>query len=445
MKIEYILIKDKNDFCPTIASFKSWLSANSRVDFISDKKVNIDEITFDYDLKQSEVEHSDESVFWLTVRVDSDEKTPNDKAVDLQKADDILHRINEQAHLFNINIVWDDISSYYAKELYPKISELENEIRKVIYVFMMKTVGKEWLKRYTPKEVQKSIKDNAQKREGKENLVECQLNYADFIDLILFFTKPYSLKDNYQEMICKLKQEESYSGEIVKHIIEEYERKSNWDRYFSEITELENLDEKGSALYLYRNAVAHNKYIREKDYDKAISLITEVKSAFDKCLEYIDKLELNDSQSTAIEAIANETISPIMPKVTMLSEFANYLGNAFYLQSDFGPNIASIIKNVSALYKSFDVDRYRDGIMRTADITKEIYQRFSGFSVDTSYAEEISKEWNRISSGMVLNNEIESVNNVDRIINESKENELDGTESGIDECSQCKDDAENTK
>ena len=426
MKIEYILIKDKNDFCPTIASFKSWLSANSRVEFISDEKVNIDNVTFDYELKQSEVEHSDESVFWLTMRVDSDDKTSNDKAIDLQKADDILHRINEQTHLFNINIVWDDISSYYAKELYPKISELENEIIKVIYVLMMKNVGKEWLKRYTPKEVQKSIKDNAQKRDGKENLVECQLNYADFIDLILFFTKPYSLKDNYQEMICKLKQEESYSGEIVEHIIEEYERKSNWDRYFSEITELENLDEKGSALYLYRNAVAHNKYIRRKDYDEAISLITEVKSAFDKCLEYIDKLELNDSQSTAIEAIANETISPIKPKVALLSEFANYLGNAFYLESDLGPNIANIIKNVSTFSKSFDVDRYRDSILRTTGITKEIAQRLSDFSVDTSYVEEVSKEWARISSGMALNNEIEDVNNADQVINESRESKLDG-------------------
>lgn len=145
MKMEYIFVKKKDDFCGTIDSFKSWLAANMRIRFTRYKTVSIDNEKYIFGLRQVEVERNDETVYLLTIKVASGVDNKLVEVSRLQKVDEIIHRINKRNEMFSINMIWDDVSIYYGKQLYPLITELESEIRKVIYYFMIKAVGNNWM------------------------------------------------------------------------------------------------------------------------------------------------------------------------------------------------------------------------------------------------------------------------------------------------------------
>lgn len=77
----------------------------------------------------------------------------------LEKFDSLIHRINEECgNQFKINTIWDDVSIYYSQKLYPAMIEIENVLRKLIYRFMIKTVGSSWFSYSTPLSVKDAMK-----------------------------------------------------------------------------------------------------------------------------------------------------------------------------------------------------------------------------------------------------------------------------------------------
>ena len=90
MKIEYLLIKKKNDICSDIDSFKSLLSSNTRLSFKDDKTLCIGKDSYSYALSVSEPESIGEVVFNLSVK--TTEKDDNG-AKALEEFDKLLHRL----------------------------------------------------------------------------------------------------------------------------------------------------------------------------------------------------------------------------------------------------------------------------------------------------------------------------------------------------------------
>lgn len=70
-----------------------------------------------------------ENIFHLTAEI-----AQKDESVKiLGDFDRIMRRINEETgHMFQMNTIWDDVSDYYRKALYPSITEIESLLRKVI-------------------------------------------------------------------------------------------------------------------------------------------------------------------------------------------------------------------------------------------------------------------------------------------------------------------------
>lgn len=101
------------------------------------------------------------------------------------------------------------------------------------------------------------------------------------------------------------------TSDIIKRISDDYEPKSNWERYFSD-----KLGDKGSkkfseewsSLYNIRNKVAHGRPINSNDFKKANVLINNFKTVFKKCIEIIDTLEISAEEAIAVEAVAQQVI-----------------------------------------------------------------------------------------------------------------------------------------
>ena len=303
MKIEYIFTKKKDDFCNNKAGFIDYLKSNVRISF-SDNFITIDKKKFSYKLSENTVEKTNEIVFHLTITPSL--KTPDKQIEALEIADGILQRINEKYHMFCICTIWDDVSIYYAENLYSPIEHLENQLRKIIYLFMINNLGSTWIEHNIPDQVKESIANT--KKKCNNTYDDNILYYADFIVLSRFFFTKYALNSDYQKLIGKLKKEENQTKEKINELIGQFESKSNWERYFADKIKIENLESKWQILYGYRNNVAHSKCIRKKEYEEALALIDELKKAFDECLKIVDDVEISEEQSEAVEKVATVTI-----------------------------------------------------------------------------------------------------------------------------------------
>ena len=245
MKIEYLLIKSNNDFCSSVEQFKSLLCSNKRV-FLTADEIKFSGTSIAYTLTSQEVtwKKNKEVVFYFTVEGENPKK--------LEELDALLHRINDNCgNQFMINTIWDDVSIHYTNKLYPEMVQVENLLRKLIYRFMIKTAGSAWFGDTTPEAVKEAIKNTAGKNRMEELPTEDQLYLADFIQLGLFFFENYTTKPFGQDVIKRLKEAststesagENLRSEIVA-LIETYEAKSNWDRYFADKIEVDDLYEK---------------------------------------------------------------------------------------------------------------------------------------------------------------------------------------------------------
>ena len=300
MTIEYLLTKSTDDFCNTKEQFISQLLTNSRLE-IKGKTIKFSKSKLSYSLELDTVKHNNnrETVFYFTVSCTEKEENAVET---LGEFDALLRRICEE--MFVINTIWDPVSMYYAKLLYPKIIEVENMLRKIIYRFMIKTVGSDWYNDATPEDVKKSIK-HVQDKNSHENMASDQLYNADFIQLKDFFFKHYSIRQLTPNSFLSLSDtlsssEDSISVDKLKEFIALYEMKSNWDRYFAGKIQVEDLGKKWEELYTYRNKVAHCKRINKKEYEKANALITELTSAFNACIGSISTIELTNEQTEAV-------------------------------------------------------------------------------------------------------------------------------------------------
>lgn len=307
MRKEYLFVKKKDDFCNTIEQFKNMLLSNSRIE-LQGKQLKIGQQRLEYSINQDNIERVHEVVFFFCIS-GMDDESEEQQLKALECADALIRRIIEQYKIFYINTIWDDVSIYYGKALYPKIVNIENLLRKVIYIFMIKNLGSKWVEQAIPKEVRESIQKTQDKNGDKVHnmLVDC-LYSADFIQLGTFFFASYARQLDYQKLIRNLKLTENQTKEKLDELIEQYEAKSNWERYFSEKIDVENLEEKWRKLYGYRNQVAHSKNIDKDDYDNAMRLIQELETAFNACLEHVNYITLTSEECEAVETVAEKTI-----------------------------------------------------------------------------------------------------------------------------------------
>lgn len=315
MKTEYLLIKTKKDFCSNKEQFKNLLLSNSRIT-IEDSTIKLAQDSFTYGLIMQDVtwKNKHEVVFYLTIEAKSSgTEIDNDSiCAALERFDIFLQRVNSECgNQFKINTIWDDISIYYAKKLYPQMIEIENLLRKVIYRFMIKIAGSAWFDMTVPKEVKEAIKKTEDKNHLEDAVETEQLYYADFIQLGAFFFQPYTARPFSQDIIKSLKKfvAEKTLNDHISELLETYEAKSNWDRYFAGKIPVDDLYDKWRRLYAFRNNVAHAKKLRKTDYDESVGLIAELSKAFDSCLNHMDDVELTEAESEAVQEVAKETVS----------------------------------------------------------------------------------------------------------------------------------------
>ena len=380
MKLEYILIKKKDDFCNNDEQFKNLLLTNRRI-FIKDNNyLEFSKTVFSYTLSSKEVKvpKNTEIVYFFNIFAFTSECSETAKK--LEDFDELLRRINTKlGNHFTINIIWDDVSIYYAKKLYPLLANVENLLRKIIYSLMINVAGGSWFNKTVPNKVKNSIEETQKKNKLKtKEIRENQLYYADFIQLVNFLFLPYTLKPIDQDAIVKIRDCFNNNPKDLIAILDNYTPKSNWERYFAEKISIKDLPEKWNKLYGYRNQVAHTKRIKKAEYEDAVTIISELDSAFNSCLESIDNISMTVDETNAIQEVVNETIGPVISAIrdenNGNSLFSIPSGITIIEKYDGVISAAKVIGSASGyILPKFNIGKeIGSGLLQFSDVSKKI-------------------------------------------------------------------------
>ncbi len=404
MKIEYILTKKEDDFCDSVERFKNLLSTNSRITF-ENSKIKFSNVALDYSIKTEKIQNKKERIFQLVFISNNSDESRSVKH--LEKIDKLFKRIIRESGIkFKLNTIWDEVSQYYCKSCYPRINEIENLMRKLIFRFMIKNIGSDWVKKSFPQKLRENIEKIAEKNEAK-GLLENSLYEADFIQLIEFIFIPYPKNRDINKLFEMINAAEKLD-DLEK--AKEFQPKSNWERYFSSIIQIDDLEDKWRKLYKYRNKVAHNKPLTKDDNKNIVSISEEIKKALSKVLDGLDDIVVDNSDKEMISEVAKDSISiyPIYPafvkafinmqKLTINSDMLNNIGNLGKLAVDtgilksFAGNIQKLsidtsiiknIKNTSKLAKSSEIFK---NLERASNLSKKFEK------LDNIYKENNSDE-----------------------------------------------------
>lgn len=287
MHVEYLLVIDsKGSFCSDISSFKNLLVTSPDISLEGDS-IKYKNIVVEFQIQLKKMEEV-KNAFHVKFIYDSKNNMEEFEGF-MRLINGIFYRISK-----NINTLRDDISLYYSELAYPKIHQVENLMRKLITKFMITNVGINWTEKHVPNEV-KTERGNA-KADSNTNY----LYTLDFIQLSNILFKKYSpfTTDELFKKISNIKDDDDIELEDLKKFIPT----SNWDRYFSEIVNVEGerLKKIWENIYEIRNRVAHNNILEKRDFDEINRYVLEVKKTLEQAVDNLDKISVSDKEKEII-------------------------------------------------------------------------------------------------------------------------------------------------
>jgi hypothetical protein len=296
VKVEYLLpFNTKDGICKDIQSFNSLLQSHTDIT-ITSSKLKFKGSSYEYSVNMNEVPDQDCTVFHVTLEISH----ITDKFREMLKSFKKVVGVHLKD---DIQIIWDGIGFEWSKQLYPRIYQVENLMRKLISKFMLINLGIGWHKSVTPLEVKDSIKQSRTTNHGI-------LYEVDFIQLSHFLFKQYALKDasKLPDVIS-----EALDGDLTAEKREEildFIPKNNWDRYISKIVdcESEQLKKKWTNLYTIRCKVAHNSSMSVTDFDDGIKLCDFLEPILQSAFNSLSNVKIPKDK---IENISLNTIGTI--------------------------------------------------------------------------------------------------------------------------------------
>jgi len=346
--VEYLFpFNTKDGLCKNISSFNSLLSAHSDIS-IKTNKITFKNSSYSYKITLDEVPNQHYSVFHVAFEI----SRTTEKFRDMLKA----IRKTVGVHLKDdIQIIWDGIGFEWSKALYPRIYTIENSLRKLISKFMLINLGVGWHKSSVPKEVKTSIKAP----NFKEN--HTILYELDFIQLAHFLFKPYSIKDinDLPSVISKML--DKSLSETEKKEIENYIPKNNWDRYFNDVVdcESEQLNNKWTKLYEIRIKVAHNKSLKEVDYNTGNELCDFLQPIIDDAIESLNVLEIPEEEREAISLNSMSTLNEsIKPFIENYQTFTTGLSETIKANQEIFTNINAVIQPIQSILETSNAGNF---------------------------------------------------------------------------------------
>ncbi|UTY59811.1 HEPN domain-containing protein [Massilia sp. erpn] len=296
MRVEYLVIVEANSpFCRDKVAFNNFLQSDADIKI---HKNSLRHKGFEciYELTGGDAEGEKNRFFHVKLECRTDEHLEDFHEL-LKAVRTLLHKSSDKKP----QILWDDVSFYYAQKAYPLVHQIENLMRKLITKFMLTNVGLGWTKEAMPDDL---------KKDARSEVADNNNNYlyeTDFKDLSTFLFDEYRTND-IRALNEKIR---GFDGENIPTAeLKAFLPKSNWERYFKEYVHCEGtyLQSRWEKLYKLRCKIAHNNTFNRGDFDQTVILIDEVTPKIAGAIANLDRVEVpEDERDELAEIVAIRT------------------------------------------------------------------------------------------------------------------------------------------
>ena len=224
----------------------------------------------------------------------------------MKEIDKAIITNNKLSKNYIIITSYDSISEYQCNKVYPKLNEFERKFRKLLFITYTAQFKKAYFESTTSKELQTKAKEKIKNRNA-EYRIQQYLYSLDFYDFKqLLFDKSWNEYDEKQlhKYLKKHSDLRELTDSEIRNKILSIHPTNDWERLFSNKgldEDFENIIVKIGEL---RNIVAHNKIIKEDQYN-------ELNEMLDNSIITIDEA-INITETEDFKRINSEKISETM-------------------------------------------------------------------------------------------------------------------------------------
>lgn len=313
---------------------------------------------------------------------------------------------------FHFLKVYDGLSEYYCKKLYPLYAAYERKVRYMILLMVTRSYGDKWIDNTIDDDTKTSISEKARSGFSNINMDEV-LEYFDLAELENYlFLPPKVDTNNYlHNELTDEKMESLDKDKICSLIRRVRDPKSLWERVFAEIGDVGEWKASMHDIHDVRNSVAHQKKITTQQYNETISRLKNINTKLDKAIE---------------SAITREIELP--KKIDILGNFATMTGKLLSKSINvdlIGSVLLSFSKRISELVKPIE-NNFQESLVNAI---KDSALKYSAIDVNAGYKEAMEKlatSFTWYDSTEEINNALEaSKKEFERIGNAWKQYEID--------------------
>lgn len=317
----------------------------------------IDRSTFEYEINQS----VDKERCFLTISSDGNiretAKNIENMAIDINTSGILKY--------FHILKIYDGLSEYYCKKLYPKYAQYERKLRYMILIIVTKAYGAGWIENTVDENAKQSISGRAHNSFSNLKMDEI-LEYLELgeIENYLFLPPDIDVKMCLEKEFTPEKIDSLEKEEICLLLDKIRNPKCLWERVFTEIGDVNEWKKYMKDIHNIRNSVAHQKKITPKQYYDTLKQLNNINCELNSAIEVAVSKEITESKKIDILG----SFASLAGKLIMKNINLNIVGD---MLKAFSERVNELVKPVEMNFKPEIVDSIRESALKfsSVDIT----------------------------------------------------------------------------
>ena len=203
-------------------------------------------------------------------------------------------------------VLTDEVSSRIACEIYPKINDIENLLRKYLMKFFVTKLGPSWWNVTADSEMNKKVNQRKNNEQIFANYIDNRAYLIDFGELGKIVHSQSSGFISREDIVSKVLELEENELAIQKL---KAELESNYTKFFKDTFKANNFQQKWEDLEKLRHKVAHNNLFTKADLEKAEEVSRSLKEIINTANESIDSIHFNLDEKDILKENITHTLS----------------------------------------------------------------------------------------------------------------------------------------
>lgn len=210
-------------------------------------------------------------------------------------------------------VSYDAISEYYCNKIYPKLNELERNLRKLLFNIYVVNFGRDYYQMTISGDLQKKIKSVIQAKGNEERKETERLQkffYSmEFADIQQMLFVPHWTEVNERSKDDFLKSHEDLSkltDDELRKAFSEIAPRSDWERFFSDKMDDDDIQSLIDEIRRSRNSIAHCKFFYQAEYAICNKAMSKFNKAVKSAIAITEGKDFSEKNSESIkEAFAS--------------------------------------------------------------------------------------------------------------------------------------------